>query len=86
MKKIKGKLDIILPSDIFFNHYVRINANVMTKEVEVIGKKIECPCCSNKRLMDMFSATQAELEIKCPKCGRVIHLSFRDNKIKTKTV
>ncbi len=38
-----------------------------------IAKKVKCPVCSNKRLMDLITAEKAELEIKCPKCGRIIY-------------
>jgi uncharacterized Zn finger protein len=51
-----------------------------------IAKKVKCPVCSNKRLMDLITAEKAELEIKCPKCGRIIHLTFIKNRIKAKAV
>jgi len=51
-----------------------------------IAIKVKCPVCSNKRLFDLVSATQAELIIKCPKCKKLIHLSLKDNKIKAKAM
>lgn len=53
---------------------------------ENIAKKVKCPVCNNKRLMDMVSAKQAEVEIKCPICKNTIHLTFHNNKIKAKAV
>jgi ribosomal protein S27E len=54
--------------------------------VKIIGTKVKCPMCKNKRLMDMISAEKAELVIKCPICKNIIHLSFNKNKIKAKAV
>lgn len=51
------------------------------KETGIKVKKVKCPCCTNKRLMDMLSADQAELEIKCQKCGRTIHVLFKYDQI-----
>lgn len=49
-------------------------------------KKVECPVCSNRRLFDMINADQAELEIKCPKCGSKIHVSFVHNQINARAM
>ncbi|CDI41040.1 conserved protein of unknown function [Tepidanaerobacter acetatoxydans Re1] len=54
--------------------------------MRVIAKKVRCPVCSNKRLFDLVSATQAELIIKCPKCRNLIYLYFQNNQIKAKAV
>lgn len=51
-----------------------------------MAQKVKCPSCSNKRLMDVFMANEAEIEIKCPKCGKIIRLSLQNNKIKAKAV
>ncbi|WP_058953029.1 hypothetical protein [Clostridium tyrobutyricum] len=51
------------------------------KERKMKAKKVHCPCCTNRRLMDMVSAEKAELEIKCPICKRTIHISFEHNEI-----
>ncbi|MGD6778434.1 hypothetical protein ACQCT3_02775 [Sutcliffiella horikoshii] len=41
---------------------------------------VKCPVC-NKRLMDLLSAKEAVLEIKCPKCKKVINVSIINNQI-----
>ncbi|WP_176718783.1 hypothetical protein [Caloranaerobacter ferrireducens] len=51
-----------------------------------MATKVKCPVCPNKRLLDMVSAEQAELIIKCPRCKNIINLSFENNKIKAKAV
>lgn len=43
--------------------------------------KVKCPVCQNKRLFDVINACQAEIEIKCHKCGSKIHISLENNKI-----
>jgi DNA-directed RNA polymerase subunit RPC12/RpoP len=44
-------------------------------------KKVKCPVCTNKRLFDVINAYQAEIEIKCNKCGSKIHITFDSNQI-----
>lgn len=51
------------------------------KEGNIKAKKVHCPCCTNRRLMDMVSAHKAELEIKCPICKKTIHISFEHDEI-----
>ncbi|MFA9398368.1 MAG: hypothetical protein ACERKV_08905 [Clostridiaceae bacterium] len=51
------------------------------KVIGIKAEKIPCPCCTNKRLMDMVHAEKAELEIKCQKCGRTIHLYMEHDQI-----
>lgn len=48
--------------------------------------KVKCPVCTNKRLLDMVSGNQAEITIKCPRCQRIISLTFRKNRIKAKVI
>lgn len=53
----------------------------LKKERNIKSKKVHCPCCTNRRLMDMVSAEKAVLEIKCPICKRTIHISIEQNQI-----
>lgn len=48
-------------------------------------KVVKCPVCA-KRLMDVLSAKEAELQIKCPKCKKVINVSFLNNQIQGEAV
>jgi ribosomal protein S27E len=59
----------------------RKNLLQFKKERNVKSKKVQCPCCTNGRLMDMVSAEKAELEIKCPICKKTIHISLEHNEI-----
>lgn len=43
-----------------------------------MAKVVKCPVCT-KRLMDTLSAKEAEVQIKCPKCKKVINLTFLNN-------
>jgi|GEM_PF-3363265 len=52
----------------------------------MVAVKVKCPVCTNKRLMDMITARAAELEIKCPRCGSIINLTLKDNRIKARKV
>lgn len=51
-----------------------------------MATKVKCPVCPNKRLFDMVSANEAEFIIKCPRCGRTIDLTFKNNQIKAKAI
>ncbi|WP_040210786.1 hypothetical protein [Clostridium polynesiense] len=51
------------------------------KENAIKHKSVPCPCCTNKRLMDMVYAEKTELEIKCNKCRNIIHISLINNEI-----
>jgi phage FluMu protein Com len=51
-----------------------------------IAKKIKCPVCNNKRLLDLVVAKDGEVMIKCPKCKRIIDVTFQDNRIKAKAM
>lgn len=53
----------------------------LKKERDIKSRKVHCPCCTNRRLMDMVSAEKAELEIKCPICKRTIHINLEHNEI-----
>ncbi len=48
--------------------------------MDLMVKVVKCPVCA-KRLMDMLSAKEANLQIKCPKCKKVISVSLIDNQI-----
>lgn len=50
------------------------------KGMESMAKVVKCPVCT-KRLMDMLSAKEAEVQIKCPKCKKVINVSFSNNEV-----
>ena len=39
---------------------------------------VGCPCCNNKRLFDLSPDTKGEMEIKCPRCGKVISISVQN--------
>jgi phage FluMu protein Com len=41
---------------------------------------VKCPVCT-KRLMNMLSAKEAEVRIKCPKCKKVINVTFTNNQV-----
>lgn len=56
------------------------------KNINDKAKKVKCPCCSNQRLFDMIKAEQAEIEIKCQKCGRTINILFEHDQIHAKAV
>jgi transcription elongation factor Elf1 len=56
------------------------------EEVMAIAKKIKCPVCNNKRLLDLVVAKDGEVMIKCPKCRRIIDVTFQDNRIKAKAM
>jgi phage FluMu protein Com len=56
------------------------------EEVMAIVKKIKCPVCNNKRLLDLVVAKDGEVMIKCPKCRRIIDVTFQDNRIKAKAM
>ena len=56
------------------------------REVMIIAKKIKCPNCNNKRLLDLVVAKDGELMIKCPKCRRIIDVTFQDNRIKVRAM
>ena len=56
------------------------------EEVMAITKKIKCPVCNNKRLLDLVVAKDGEVMIKCPKCRRIIDVTFQDNRIKAKAM
>jgi len=47
--------------------------------MESMARVVKCPVCT-KRLMDMLSAKEAEVQIKCPKCKKVINVSFLNNR------
>lgn len=51
------------------------------KKMVIKAKKVHCPCCTNTRLLDLVSAQHAEVEIKCQKCGRTIHIIMEHNEI-----
>ncbi|MBN2259259.1 MAG: hypothetical protein JW702_01815 [Clostridiales bacterium] len=57
-----------------------------SEEVMTIAKKIKCPVCNNKRLLDLVVAKDGEVMIKCPKCKRIIDVTFQDNRIKAKAM
>lgn len=44
-------------------------------------EKIKCPVC-NQRLFDLCGKLYGEIEIKCPRCKRVIRL--KQNTLKSK--
>lgn len=53
---------------------------------EIKAKKVKCPVCTNKRLFDVINAYQAEIEIKCPKCGSKINIFFESHQINVTAV
>jgi ssDNA-binding Zn-finger/Zn-ribbon topoisomerase 1 len=48
--------------------------------MESMATVVKCPVCK-KRLMDMLSAKEAEVQVKCPKCRKVINVSFFNNEV-----
>ena len=56
------------------------------KQIGSTVKKVKCPCCNNRRLMDIRSAYEAELEIKCQKCGKTVSIVLRYNQIYVKAL
>jgi phage FluMu protein Com len=57
-----------------------------TEGVKDMATKVNCPFCTNTRLLDMVSANHAEIQIKCPRCRRTINLTFEKNQIKAKAI
>lgn len=50
------------------------------------GIHVSCPCCNNKRLFDLSPETNGEMEIKCPRCGKIIAISAQDQKVQAKPI
>ena len=48
--------------------------------------KVACPCCRNKRLFDIAPETVGTIEIKCPRCGRIIVITIKNKKIRTEQI
>ena len=51
--------------------------------MEEIVKKIACPCCTNKRLLDLDPDTEGMISIKCPRCKAVVTITIHKKKIVT---
>lgn len=51
-----------------------------------MAKRVRCPACPNKRLMDMIRGMETEIEIKCPRCDNTINLLFINNQILARKV
>lgn len=48
--------------------------------------RVECPCCSNKRLFDIDNMGEAHIEIKCPICKGVIKIFLHKNIFRTERI
>lgn len=48
--------------------------------------QVACPVCKNRRLFDLSPETSGMIEIKCPRCGKIITISIKNKKIRTEQI
>ena len=47
---------------------------------------VACPCCKNKRLLDVEPDTEGTIMIKCPICKQVVAIKLHNRNIRTERI
>lgn len=50
------------------------------------GNPVECPCCTNKRLLDLSPEYVGRIEIKCPRCSNIIAITSDNTEVRTEQI